>query len=108
MNAKTGDEKQNQLSMIEQSLQSMLVQKQGFQTQLMELENALKELKTAKTSYKMISSIMVKMNPEELKKDLDSKVDILQLRVKTIEKQESKLREKADVLQSEVLKNIEK
>ena len=101
------EDKTNQLSMIEQSLQSMIVQKQGFQTQVMELENALKELENSPVTYKMISNIMVKADKAELKKDLSSKLDMFKLRIKTIEKQESKMRETAQELQSELMKKMD-
>jgi len=100
-------DKTNQLSMIEQSLQNLIMQKQGFQTQVMELENALKELDKSKVSYKMISNIMVKADKEELIKDLNSKLDMFKLRIKTIEKQESKMQETAKELQSELMKKMD-
>jgi chaperonin cofactor prefoldin len=46
------------------------------------------------------------MEKEELKKDLLDEKDIFELRIKNIEKQENKLKEKAKELQSEVLKNL--
>ena len=96
-----------ELSLVEQSLQNILSQKQNFQTQILELENALKELKTSEVSYKMVANILVKADKETLKKDLEEKLEVFNLRIKAIEKQESKLQEKAQSLQSEFMKNIE-
>ena len=44
---------------------------------------------------------------EDLTKDLESKKEIINLRIKTLEKQENQLKEKASELQIEVLSQIE-
>ncbi|MBW2977364.1 prefoldin subunit beta [Candidatus Woesearchaeota archaeon] len=103
---KDTEKKLGQLQMIEQNLQGMLVQKQQFQTQLIEIESALKELETAKESYKIIGNIMVSSNKEDLKKDLQGKKERAELRIKTVEKQEKSLREKAGGMQSEIVKEL--
>ena len=46
--------------------------------------------------------------PEELTEELTSKKDILELRIKSIEKQEQVIRKKADSIQKEVLEEIKK
>jgi len=74
---------------------------------LVEIDNALEELEKSKgNTYKIIGSIMVASEKESLKKDINSKKEILDLRIKSIEKQENQLREKASNLQSEVLQKI--
>ena len=83
------------------------MQKQTFQARLLENENALKELsETKKQSYRIIGNILVAMDKEKLKKDLESEKEIFDLRIKNIEKQEDKLKEHAQRLQAEVLKNL--
>jgi prefoldin beta subunit len=104
--SKETEESINQLQLLEQSLQSFLVQKQQFQTQLVEVESALKELETSKESYKIVGNIMVQANKEDLKKDLESKKEMLNIRIKTLEKQESQIKEKSTKLQSEVVDKI--
>lgn len=96
-----------QLQMLEQNIQGFLVQKQTFQTQLIEVDNALEELDKSKgKTYKIIGNVMISAEKEDLKKDLDNKKEVLNLRIKNIEKQENQLKEKASNLQSEVLKQI--
>ena len=102
------EQKINQLQLIEQSMQNLLMQKQQLQLQLVETESALKELETAKEVYKIISNIMVSSKKEDIKKDLSSKKEMAEMRVKNLEKQETQLKEKATKLQSEVMKNIKK
>ncbi len=104
---KDQEKKLQELQLIEQNLSQLLMQKQSFQSRLMENENALKEISSnKKQSYKILGNIMVAMNNEDLKNELDSEKEILDLRVKSIEKQENKLKERAQDLQKEILKDI--
>ena len=106
--SKETEQKIGQLQMFEQSLQSFLGQKQQFQMQLVEVESALSELETTSKSYKIVGNIMVEADKSELKSDLQSKREMLELRIKTIERQELQVREKASKLQSEILKKMKK
>ena len=106
MNKET-EKKIQQLQLIEQNLHNIIMQKQAFQMQLAEDENAMKELdKTSKNAYKIIGTIMVSSNREELKKELKEQKDILDLRNKSLEKQENNFKEKAEEIQKEVMKDI--
>jgi len=106
--SKETEQKIGQLQMFEQSLQNFLGQKQQFQVQLVEVESALSELDSTDKAYKIVGNIMVESDKSELKSDLQSKKEMLELRIKTMEKQESQVREKASQLQSEILKKIKK
>ncbi|MEK6983742.1 MAG: prefoldin subunit beta [Nanoarchaeota archaeon] len=106
--SKETEQKIGQLQMFEQSLQNFLGQKQQFQVQLVEIESALRELDSTNCAYKIVGNIMVEADKTELKADLESKKDILELRIKTMEKQEVQVRERASKLQSEILKKIKK
>ena len=104
--SKETEQKIGQLQMFEQSLQSFLGQKQQFQIQLVEVESALNELENTEKAYKIVGNIMVETDKNELKSDLHSKKEMLELRIKTMEKQEASVREKASKLQSEILKKM--
>ena len=108
MSEQAAEQKISQLQMFEQGLQSFLQQKQQFQSQMMEIESALEELTGAKEAYKIVGNIMVKTDGDELQKDLGSKKEMLEIRIKAIEKQESQLKEKATRLQEEVLQQLKK
>ena len=95
-----------QLQILEQSLHNVLVQKQQFQAQLIEIESALVELEKSNVSYKIIGNIMVASNKEDLKKDLEEKKEVFSARVKILEKQEQKFKEEAQKLQKELMKEI--
>jgi prefoldin beta subunit len=104
--SKDAERKIGQLQMMEQSVQSLSMQKQQFQLQQVEIESALKELETVKEAYKMVGNIMVLSPKDKLKEDLSSKKEIIDLRIKNLEKQENQLRERASKLQEEVLKEL--
>lgn len=97
-----------QLQLLEQNLQAFLMQKQNFQTQLAETESALKELKDAKQAYKIVGNIMISSKKEELQEYLKDKKEKTELRLKTLEKQEERIKERAQSLQKEVLSKIQK
>jgi prefoldin beta subunit len=99
-------EKINNLSMMEQSLQQFLAQKQSFQGQLMEIDSALEELKKTDKAFKIVGNVMISANKDSLIKELSEKKETAELRIKTIEKQEGKMREKTAELQSEVMKKM--
>ena len=100
------EKKINQLQLLEQSMQSFLLQKQQFQNQLIEIESALEEMKETDTVYKIVGNIMVKSEKEKLEKELKEKKERTELRIKTIERQESTIKEKLNSLQSEVMDNL--
>ncbi|MBN2141915.1 prefoldin subunit beta [Candidatus Woesearchaeota archaeon] len=93
----------NQLSTIEHNIQQFAAQKQQFQSQLVEVESAEKELETAKEAHKIIGNIMVSCDKETLQKELKEKKEMLNLRLESFDKQESKMKEKAQELQKEVM-----
>jgi len=101
------EEKIGQLQLMEQNMQNILIQKQAFQTQLFEIDNALKELeKNKEETYKIVGPIMVATNKKELKDDLQSKKEVIELRIKNLEKQEKSIKEEATQLQTEVMKKL--
>jgi prefoldin beta subunit len=106
--SETPQEKINELQMAEQAMQSYLQQKQTFQAQQLEIESALKELGDSDEAYKIVGNIMVKSSSTDLKKELESKKELVSVRLKAIEKQENSLKEKTQKLQEDILKNMTK
>lgn len=107
--AKDTQDKIAQLQLLEQNLHSFSTQKRNVQSQMLEIENALKELESAKgVVYKIVGPIMFSSEKEKLGKDLKERKDVLDLRVKSFEKQEKSVEEKAKKLQAEVMAELEK
>ncbi len=109
MTQKEIEDKIEQLQLFEQNIQALLMQKQSFQSQLLEVENSLEELnKTRDKPYRIIGPIMVLSDKEELKKELKGKKEVLDLRINSLDKQETEIRAKAKELQEEVVKSLKK
>jgi len=104
----TTEEKVQQLSMYEQSLSQLNMQKQQFQVQVSEIDSALNEIKTQESAYKIVGSIMIKKSNKEIEKDLLQKKEMMSIRIDSLEKQESKIKEKTQKLQKEVQESLKK
>ena len=104
---KETQEKIQELQGYEQNLQSLMMQKQAFQMELSETENAFIEIEKSKDDvYKLVGNIMIKANKEDIEKELKQKQDLLALRLKSIEKQETDLTKELEELRAEVMKKI--
>lgn len=100
------EEKLQELQGLEQQSQSLQSQRQQFQQQLLEIENAQKEVGKTNESYKIVGNVMVAANKEELLKELGEKAEHLQVRVNALVKQEEILREQSKKLQEEVMQGL--
>ncbi len=97
-----------QLQMFEMNLKNLAMQRQNFQMHITETETALEELeKTNNNPFKIVGGIMIESTKDELKKELTSRKEIVELRIKNLEKQENQLKERADLLQKSVLKDLQ-
>jgi prefoldin beta subunit len=97
-----------ELQLLEQNLQSILMQKQAFQMELSEVENALEELaKTSQDVYKIVGNVLIKSQKDLLLKDLKSKKELMSLRLKNLDNQEKTLSEESEKLREKVLSKIQ-
>ncbi len=101
-------EKIQQLQLIEQNMQNLLKQRQQFQVQNMEIESAQEELKKTDKAYRIVSNIMVAAEKAQLEKELTEKKERVELRIKSVEKQENMLKEQAKALRDEIMKAMQK
>lgn len=105
------DETQNslrRLQLLEQNLQAYAVQKQGVTSQLAEAESAISGLGNTETAYRIIGEIMVAVDKDELKKEMENTLNSLKRRLEIIEKQEKRLREEAEKLQKKIMEGVKK
>jgi prefoldin beta subunit len=100
-------EKIGQIQLIQQNLENFSMQRQQFQLQQTEIETALAEIENSDKAYRIIGNIMVLTDRDKLKKELSEKNEMLGIRINTIEKQEDKLRSRAEELQKEIVKGLE-
>ncbi len=105
MSDKSKEKRIQELQILEQNLQNILLQKQAFQMELRETQAALKELeKSGDEVFKIIGQLMIKTDKKSMKEELINKEKIIDLRIKSFEKQEHALSGKLEELQREVLK----
>jgi prefoldin beta subunit len=104
---KETQEKIKELQLYEQNLNNLLMQKQAFQLEHTETENALEEILNSKDDiYKIIGNIMIKGDKKKIEEELKKRKNLIAIRMKSIEKQESELASQAEELKKEVLKKI--
>ncbi|MBT3298679.1 prefoldin subunit beta [archaeon] len=95
-----------QLQLLQQNLQNILMQKQQFQQELIEVESALNELPNSKGSYQIHGKLMICKNTDELIKELSDKKELINLRFKSIEDQEKKIKENIENVQKKFLSEV--
>jgi prefoldin beta subunit len=100
-------EKIQELQSYEQTMHNLLIQKQTFQMEQSETENAINEItKTKDDVFKIVGNVMIKSDKDLIIKDLKNKLELINLRVKSIERQEKELTKKVDEIKKEIMKKI--
>ena len=98
-----------ELQLLEQNLQLSLVQKQTIQIELNEVDNSISELgKSGDDVYRIVGGVMIKSTKSDLLKEMEEKKKLLDLRIKSIEKQEALLENKLEELRKEINDSIQK
>ena len=93
------------MQLLEQNLQNILMQKQAFQMEFAETQGSLKEIKSAKDDvFKIVGQLMIKSNKDKITEELSNKEKMIDLRIKSLEKQEQELSDKLTKLRDEFLK----
>lgn len=95
-----------QAQLYSQQIQTVAAQKAALTMELNEIKRALEEVKKAKEKfvYKLSGPILIKVDAQELVKDFDEKETMVNLRLKTLEKQELRLKEKIEELRTRMIK----
>jgi prefoldin beta subunit len=105
---------QNQLTQFEQirqQLQLLTTQRIQIESQLREIESSLEELTKSgkkKVVYKRVGSLMVKVdNIKGLKTSMNEQKETIDVRLKTLERQEKQLKDRYTELQQEISKAVQ-
>lgn len=79
-------------------------QKQQFQIQSAALSEAVSELEktSEKKVFKAVGNILIQVDTEKVKKEISEKKESLELRIKTLQKQEDSMVSKLNKLKSEI------
>jgi prefoldin beta subunit len=103
MSTENHAESLQKMQIIEQQLHAQTAQRAAFQSQLLETENAAREVTESKDAYRIIGNIMVKSDSAKLKSELEERKATLQTRIAAVERHEKSLREEMDRLQKQIL-----
>lgn len=93
------------LQQLQDQLNRVLTEKSVIDNQLREVNKVLQELTqlpSDATVYKMVGNLLVKVNKDEIQKELDEQKTILELRSRTYQNQEAKLRAQLEERQKKV------
>ena len=93
-----------QFQQVQQQLQAVTTQKMQYDAQKRELARTLEEL-TASTGavYKSSGSLLIKVEDKEaLKGELEESVEMMDVRISSLERQESSLKERYQSLQETI------
>lgn len=90
---------------LQQNLQSILLQKQQVEVESAEVEKALSELTKMGSDgvvYKSAGSLLVKVNKDDLQKELQERKELANTRSTVLAKQEQRVRESAKDVQNKI------
>ena len=93
------------LQQLQARLNQVAAEKSVVEAELKEVERALNVLNNASDDaniYRLAGYLMVKVSREDAQKDLSDRKDILELRLKNLEKQESLLTSEIKDLESKI------
>lgn len=91
-----------QIQQLRQKLQQVTMQKETAQTEKQEVERALEELEEDDDGdvYRSVGTILISKDHDELRDELEEEKDDLEVRLKSLERQEDKIKEKVQDAQS--------
>lgn len=99
-----------QFQQLQQQLQSLLSQKFRLEAQLREANMTLEELGKSPedvTIYKSVGSLLIKASDKaSVQKDVEDDKETLEVRIKTLERQEKIMRDKYQVMQDQLSKAL--
>jgi len=97
------------LQQLQQTLQTVLTQKQQLELELTETEQALGELEKTDENviiYKSIGSLLVKAQKATVATELNERKDLLNTRITVLGKQEERIRSQAKDLQAKLQRDL--
>jgi len=93
------------LNQLQQNLQTILMQKQQIEIELVEIDKALEELKKINTEdavYKTAGPVLIKANRDDVVKELEEKKELSNTRVMVLSKQETRVKENLKEIQTKI------
>ncbi|MBL7160345.1 MAG: prefoldin subunit beta [Candidatus Aenigmarchaeota archaeon] len=95
-----------QAQLYQQQMQGILAHKEALNMQLVEIDNALEEIEKSKSGevYKISGPLLIKAEKTAVEKELKEKRELIDVKAKTMEKSEHKIKAKVDELREQLAK----
>ena len=98
------DKQIQEIQILEQTLHNLSFQKQAFQLELSETVESLNSLQSSgEEVFKIIGQLMIKTEKKKIQEELTNKQKLLELRTKSIEKEEDSLAKRVVSLREELI-----
>jgi len=97
------------LQQLQQTLQSVLTQKQQLELEVLEIDQAVSELEKSGDDvvvYKSVGSLLIRSEKARLMSELKERKDLASMRISVLGKQEERLRSQAKELQTRLEKDL--
>ena len=95
-------------AVLQQQLQNIMAQKEAMGIQLLEIKKALDELEKTKEKevFKIAGPILIKSDRADVLKELKERDDTFDIRLKSIEKEEKRVKLKIEELREKLVKGM--
>ncbi len=94
-----------QFQQVQQQAQAISMQKQSVDLQLKETKKAVEELNKLEENadvYKTAGTLLIKVKKDEITKELEDKIETLELREKTVKRQEDRIMKRLQDMQASI------
>lgn len=90
------EEKQKELLVLQQQYQALIVEIETLKLKNKEIEEVLEELNKSNKNeaYKLVGNVLIKKSKDEILKELNDEKEIIEVRLKSLEKNKQKIEEK--------------
>lgn len=102
-------ERIQRLQQLQNTMQQLLLQKQRIEIELSESTKALETLSEADENsiiYKSVGAVLVQRPRKDVVKELEDRKEFLDMRMKVVQKQEDKTKERLSELQANLQKDL--
>ncbi|MCD6469820.1 prefoldin subunit beta [Candidatus Bathyarchaeota archaeon] len=97
------------LQQLQETLRTVLAQKQQLDVELLEIDRALSELEKTPDEaviYKSIGSLLIKTDKAKVTSELNERKELASMRISVLTKQEERLRSQIKELQEKLQKDL--
>ena len=94
-----------EMQLLDQNLHNIMLQKQSFEMELSETKSAIAEIEKSGDVFKLIGDLLIRKDKDKAKSELVDKEKILEMRIRSVEKQEEALSKRLEELREKLSKS---